>query len=128
MKVLVMTWGMMFALIALHAPAEPPNVILFYVDEIRWADIAPVPSKSIPTPNIDALARQGVWCEQAYTSSPWCSPSCAGLLTGRYPQRCGHEFNPNQPGMDPRWGLPPSEVTVAEYLKRSGYATGIFGK
>jgi arylsulfatase A-like enzyme len=83
----------------------------------------------IPTPNIDSLARGGIRCTSGYVSCPVCSPTRAGLMTGRYQQRFGHEFNPGPAEMASEdFGLPLGEVTVADRLKSAGYATGIFGK
>src|SRR5215831_2716465 len=92
-----------------------------------YADIGCHGSKDIPTPNIDALAKGGIRFTNAYVSGPYCSPSRAGLLTGRYQQRFGHEFNP--PPQDAgKLGLPLSEKTIADRLKAAGYTTGIVGK
>src|SRR5262249_28666185 len=81
------------------------------------------------TPHIDSIARNGVRCTSGYVSGPYCSPTRAGLLTGRYQQRFGHEFNPAllaQGGAGQ--GLSPAEVTIADRLKAAGYATGLVGK
>jgi arylsulfatase A-like enzyme len=80
--------------------------------------------KDIPTPNLDALAAAGVRCTNGYASGPYCSPTRAGLLTGRYQQRFGHEFNPDGAGQ----GMPVSETTLANRLKAAGYVTGLVGK
>jgi len=77
----------------------------------------------VPTPNIDSLATGGVRFTQGYVSAPLCSPSRAGLMTGRYPTRFGHENNTMAPG-----GLPLTETTLANRLKSLGYATGMVGK
>lgn len=81
------------------------------------------------TPNLDALAQRSVVARQGYSAAPICSPSRAGLLTGRYQQRFGFDYNlnpinpvPNEPG------LPASELTIAERLKALGYTTGLVGK
>ncbi|MBI5394033.1 MAG: sulfatase-like hydrolase/transferase, partial [Verrucomicrobia bacterium] len=121
----VMLCGAAFAADAL----AKPNIIVIFADEVRWCDLLAAPErKHIPTPNLDRLAAEGMRFTQAYVSSPWCSPSRAGLLTGRYPQRFGHEFNPNQPGAKPTWGLNLKERTMADALKSSGYATAMYGK
>jgi len=83
----------------------------------------------VPTPNLDRLAASGIRFTAGYVTSPYCSPSRAGLLTGRYPQRFGHEMNPVE-GMNdrPEVGLPLSEKTLADHLKAAGYVTGMTGK
>ena len=109
--------------------SRPPNIVLIVGDDMGYADIGVHGCHEIPTPNIDSFARDGVRCSSGYVTSPVCSPSRAGLLTGRYPQRFGHEFNPGppmRPGVE--FGLPLSEVTLADRLRAAGYATGMIGK
>jgi arylsulfatase A-like enzyme len=108
--------------------AEPPrpNVVFVLADDMGYADVGFNGCPDVPTPHIDALAREGVRCTNGYVSGPYCSPTRAGLLTGRYQQRFGHEFNP--PGEAARDGLPLSETTIADRLKAAGYATGLVGK
>ena len=72
---------------------RPPNIIVIVADDLGYADLGVHGSKDIPTPNIDALAGTGIPFTDACVSAPYCSPSRAGLMTGRYPQRFGHEFN-----------------------------------
>lgn len=114
------------------AAAEPPrrpNVIVIVADDMGYGDIGVHGCKDIPTPNIDSLARGGVRCANGYVSHPYCSPTRAGLLTGRYQQRYGHEFNPGPPtDRTPGIGLPLTETTLADRLKAAGYRTGIVGK
>ncbi|CAN5793240.1 hypothetical protein BH11VER1_BH11VER1_23950 [soil metagenome] len=71
-----------------------PNVIFIVADDMGNADTGFQGSKDIPTPNLDALAHSGVRCTNGYVSHPFCSPTRAGLMTGRYQQRFGHENNP----------------------------------
>ena len=104
---------------------RPPNIVLIVADDMGYADIGIHGSKDIPTPNIDALARAGVRFTDAYVTGPYCSPTRAGLLTGRYQQRFGHEFNLGRPG---QFGLPLSETTLADRLRAAGYRTAVFGK
>src|SRR5678816_3725146 len=81
-----------------YTPGQrPPNIVLIVSDDMGYADIGVHGSSDIPTPNIDALARGGIRFTDAYVSGPYCSPSRAGLMTGRYPQRFGYEFNPDVP-------------------------------
>jgi arylsulfatase A-like enzyme len=102
-----------------------PNIVILLADDLGYADVGFQGCKDIPTPHIDSLAKSGVRCTNGYVSGPYCSPTRAGLLTGRYQQRFGHEFNP---GDGPNVGLPLSETTLADRLKAAGYVTGLVGK
>jgi arylsulfatase A-like enzyme len=136
-----------------------PNIIVILADDLGITDLSLYGSKLVSTPNIDRIGKDGVMFSEGYISSPVCSPSRAGLLTGRYQQRFGHEFQPNTrylrnmfqyyaiklfPRFLPlkliksrevpseverlRQGLPPSEITIAEMLKKYNYSTAIIGK
>lgn len=106
-----------------------PNIILIVADDLGYAELGVQGCKDIPTPNIDSIARNGVRFTNGYVSCPVCSPTRAGIMTGRYQQRFGHEFNPGPAdAANPEFGLPLSEITIAERLKPRGYATGMFGK
>jgi arylsulfatase A-like enzyme len=109
-----------------------PNIIVLLADDLGYADVGFHGCRDIPTPNLDALAKAGVRCTNGYVSGPYCSPTLAGLLTGRYQQRFGHEFNPGprgEPGgTDTSIGLPLSETTFADRMRAAGYATGAVGK
>jgi arylsulfatase A-like enzyme len=107
-------------------PAKP-NIVIILADDLGHADLGFQGCRDIPTPHIDSLARGGVRCGNGYVSGPYCSPTRAGLLTGRYQQRFGHEFNPG-PANGARFGLPLTETTLADRLKAAGYATGLVGK
>lgn len=110
-------------------PARRPNIIVILADDMGYADIGVNGCKDIPTPNIDSLATNGVRCTNGYVSHPYCSPTRAGLLTGRYQQRFGHEFNPGPPtDRAANVGLPLTETTMADRLKAAGYRTGVVGK
>ena len=112
------------ALCAADPPkAAKPNILFIVADDLGYADVGFQGCKDIPTPNLDALATSGVRFTSGYVSGPYCSPTRAGLMTGRYQTRFGHEFNPG--GSD---GLPLSETTIADRLKAAGYATGLVGK
>jgi arylsulfatase A-like enzyme len=116
-----------FALLGLFASlahAAPPNVILFLSDDEGYGELGCQGNKEIPTPHIDSIAQNGIRFTQGYVSGPYCSPTRAGLMTGRYQTRFGHEFNPPMP----RYGLPLTETTVADRLKSLGYATAAVGK
>ena len=136
-----------------------PNIILILADDLGFHDISLHGNTLIETPNIDALALEGVNCTQAYVTAPVCAPSRAGLITGRYQHRFGFENQMHQRLPRNRlellvarnfiksypWkiqkmkavpkeadrrkqGLPPTEITLAEILKKQGYATAIIGK
>jgi arylsulfatase A-like enzyme len=109
--------------------ATRPNILLIVADDLGYGELTCQGNPQIPTPNIDSLAKNGVRFTSGYVSAPHCSPTRAGLMTGRYQQRYGHEFNPG-PAEDasPHFGLPLEEKTIADRLKEAGYATGMFGK
>ena len=109
----------------LGAQGMPPNVVIIVADDLGYGDVGVYGGRDIPTPNIDALARGGIRFTDGYVSSPICSPTRAALMTGRYPQRFGLEFNL---GKDAEDGLPLTEITIADRLKAAGYHTGLFGK
>ena len=104
--------------------SRPPNILLIVGDDMGYADVGFHGCTDIPTPHLDSLARSGVICSQGYVSGPYCSPTRAGLLTGRYQQRFGHEFNPSGPEL----GLPITQSTIADRLQGAGYVTGLVGK
>ncbi len=112
--------SLLFAVAAFAA--DKPNIILIYSDDHGWADLGVQGSdKDIRTPNLDAMARDGVRFTRGYVSAPQCVPSRAGVLTGRYQQRFGVEDNNKGP-------LPLEQLTIAERLKAAGYVTGQVGK
>ncbi len=106
------------------ADTRKPNILFIVGDDMGYADVGFHGCKDIPTPHLDALAASGVRFTSGYVSGPYCSPTRAGLLTGRYQNRFGHEFNPGAPNA----GLPLTEKTIADRLKAAGYATGLVGK
>src|SRR5262245_14407191 len=112
---------------ATNAPKRP-NIVIILADDLGYADVGFHGCKDVPTPRIDSIARGGVRCTNGYVSGPYCSPTRAGLLTGRYQQRFGHEFNPGERAADNELGLPLSQTTIADRLKAAGYATGLVGK
>ena len=109
--------------------ATSPNIVILFADDLGYGDLGSFGHPYIRTPNIDTLAANGQRWTDFYVAAPVCSPSRAALLTGRLPVRSGLYGNtirvyfPDEPG-----GLPQSEVTLAEALRDSGYATGMFGK
>ncbi len=110
--------------------ARRPNVILLVSDDQGYADVGAYGCRDIPTPNIDSIARGGVRFTDGYVTCPLCSPSRAGMLTGRYQQRFGHEFNTGLPRrvLRDRIGLAATELTLGDALGDAGYVTGLFGK
>ncbi len=113
---------------AAQAAAARPNVVLIVVDDLGYADLGVHGGKDIPTPHVDSIAKNGVRFTQAYVTTPLCSPSRAGLLTGRYPQRFGYQFNPDDNLPTRKGGLPLSQTTLATRLGDAGYVTGLVGK
>ncbi|MBM4074776.1 MAG: sulfatase [Planctomycetes bacterium] len=104
--------------------ADRPNILIIVGDDMGYADVGFHGCKDIPTPNLDKLANDGVRFTNGYVSGPYCSPTRAGLMTGRYQQRFGHEFNPG----NRQAGLPVTEKTLADRLKGAGYTTALIGK
>ncbi len=109
---------------------RPPNIVLILADDLGYADTGRYGSRTIPTPHIDAIAEAGVRFTDAYVTAATCSPSRAGLMSGRYQQRFGFEFNTAGGAITYREsrGLDPAAVTLAAVLHQAGYATGMFGK
>ncbi len=130
MKCIVIAWVTLAASAAVMA-AERPNILLIVADDMGFADCGVQGCTDIPTPQIDALARNGVRFSNGYTSGCVCSPTRAGLVSGRYQQRFGFDANaegkaaPTDKG--PR-ALDIRPVTFAQRLKALGYATGMVGK
>ena len=137
-----------------------PNIILILADDLGRAEVSAYGQHRVNTPHIDAIAEKGVKFTSGYITSPICSPSRAGLITGRHQQRFGYELQPHDrypknlaeysafkylidtdnwvladerviyPRQEDilRQGLPPSEITIAEMLKKKNYSTGVIGK
>jgi arylsulfatase A-like enzyme len=110
------------------APAQTrkPDVVVILADDLGYGDTGVYGSRIAKTPNIDALAESGVRFTDGYVTNPVCAPSRAGLMTGRYQQRFGYEFNPV--GRDKSGGMSLGEITIAQIMKSAGYATGAIGK
>lgn len=111
-----------------RAAGDRPNIVIVLADDLGYGDIGSYGHPTIRTPNIDALAAEGQRWTQFYTAASVCTPSRAGLLTGRLPIRNGMAGVRRVLFPDSALGLPPEEVTLAEALSASGYATGIVGK
>lgn len=131
--------GMLAALLLAQCKTEqrPPNVVLFLVDDLGWRDVGCYGSAFYETPNIDALAAEGIRFTNAYAACHVCSPTRASILTGKYPARLqltdwlpGRKDFPFQQLKNPeiKQHLPFEETTLAEALKDHGYQTAIFGK
>lgn len=105
---------------------KQPNFVIIFADDQGYQDLGCFGSPDIATPNIDGMAKNGMRFTDFYVASPVCTPSRAGLLTGRYPKRFGMDKGVLFPTSET--GLPPSEVTIAEMLKPKGYATACIGK
>ena len=99
-----------------------PNVVVILADDLGYADLGCTGSKDVLTPNIDALSRDGVQCTHAYVTQSVCSPSRAGLVSGRHQSRWGHDSNWSN------FGLPVSETTIGGRMQTLGYVTAIVGK
>jgi len=107
---------------------KKPNLVVIMTDDMGWADVGFNGCKDIPTPNIDAIANEGIRFEEGYVSFPVCGPSRAGFLTGRYQDRFGFTTNPSINPNNPKAGLPVEEETMAQVLKKANYNSAIIGK
>ncbi len=105
-----------------------PNIVLILADDLGYGDVGYNGAVDIETPNIDRLAREGVIFSNGYVSHPFCGPSRAGLITGRYQARFGMDENLAYAPFDREHGLPPEEKTFAARLKEAGYRTALVGK
>ncbi|MBJ07162.1 MAG: N-acetylgalactosamine-4-sulfatase [Verrucomicrobiaceae bacterium] len=106
-----------------------PNVVVLFADDLGYGELSCQGNPEIPTPHIDSIADNGARFTAGYVTAPNCSPSRAGLLTGRIPTRFGYEFNPTGARNEEAvFGLPPKEVTIAEALHDAGYTTALIGK
>jgi arylsulfatase A-like enzyme len=112
------------------ADARKPNIIIILADDLGFGDLACYGSAKNKTPHLDRMAAEGAKLTHFNCPMPYCAPTRASLLTGRYPFRCGMSQNPapdGGPDAD-RLHLPESEITLAQVLKQAGYATGMVGK
>jgi len=106
-----------------------PNIVIIIADDLGYGETAMQGNPQIPTPGIDALSESGVRCTSGYVTSSLCSPSRAGLLTGKYQARFGYDMNPiGAQNLSDTAGLPLTETTFISKLKESGYRTGLVGK
>lgn len=124
---LLLIWaGLSFA--QKRAALERPNIIIILTDDQGYADVGFNGSKDIPTPGIDRIAKNGVVFSSGYVSYAVCGPSRAGLITGRYQDRFGFSRNPLLAVKDSVMGLPLTEETLGDLLKKADYKTGVLGK
>ena len=114
--------------VALAAHAGKPNFLVILADDLGYGDVGFTGSKEIFTPRLDELAKDGMVFKNGYVTHPYCGPSRAGLMAGRYQARFGLEINLTYSPYDLHSGFPLTEKTVAERLKPAGYRTGIIGK
>ena len=103
-----------------------PNVIIIFTDDQGSIDLNCYGAKDLTTPHMDSIAKRGIRFTQFYAAAPVCSPSRAGLLTGRIPRRAGVPGNVSS--HHGKSGMPAEQVTIAEMMKQSGYQTGHVGK
>ena len=119
----------LFTAAARAGDADRPNFVVIFCDDLGYGDLRSFGNPTIKTPHLDRMAQEGQKWTQFYSADPVCTPSRAGLLTGRYPIRNGMSsakrvvLFPDSSG-----GLPQSEITIAEVLKQRDYATGAVGK
>ena len=121
-----------------YISAKKQNVILFLIDDLGWSDLSLTGSKFYETPNIDRLAKEGVFFSDAYAASSLCSPTRGSILTGKYPSRIkmtyisgtsgpkGPGYPLNAPGST--GNINPKDITLAEALRSHGYKTVHIGK
>jgi uncharacterized sulfatase len=106
-----------------------PNVVLIFADDLGYGDIASFnPECPFKTPRLDRMAREGAMLTSFYVPTPYCAPSRGTILAGRYPFRHTVVRNPAPDAGQSNFGLPSSEITIAELLKKEGYATAAYGK
>jgi arylsulfatase A-like enzyme len=107
-------------------PADRPNLIVIYTDDLGYGDLSCMGSEHVRTPHLDALADSGVRFTDWYSNCAVCSGSRAALMTGQYPDHAG--VNGVLPGERTTEGLPTDKPTIASALRAEGYATALFGK
>ena len=113
-----------------NTPEDPrPNIVVIIADDLGYGETGMMGNPQIPTPHIDALASDGVRFTSGYVTSSYCSPSRAGIMTGRHPSRFGYEMNPTgKRNLLAAAGLPESETTFVKLLADAGYKTALVGK
>ncbi len=130
----VLRFAILVTLAAFVAPRpasaeRPPNVIVIFADDLGYGDVRAFnPDCPFKTPRLDRMAAEGAKLTHFYVPTPYCAPSRATILTGRYPFRHSVVRNTAPDVGQNNFGLPHSEVTIAELLKPKGYATAAYGK
>jgi len=107
---------------------DRPNVVIILADDLGYGDLGCYGHPAFQTPALDLMAKEGVRFTHFYTPVPFCAPTRATLLTGRYPFRNGMVWNPSPPIGLNQVGLSPDEITLAEVFQGAGYATSCIGK
>ena len=131
MKLLLASLALVLSLQLTKAEERPPNFIVIFCDNLGYGDIEPFGSKIHRTPHLNRMAAEGRKFTHFCVTAGVCTPSRASIITGSYSQRVSmhlndrdyHVLRPVSP-----YGLNPDEETIAEALKKHGYATGIIGK
>lgn len=114
---------------AAHGQSARPNIVVILMDDLGYGDLGSYGVPDAKTPNIDRIAREGVRMTDFYANGANCSPTRAGLITGRYQQRVGIELPLGAGGpADMSRGLPPAATSLPRLLKTAGYSTGLIGK
>ena len=108
--------------------AERPNVLIILTDDLGYGDISCYHKEAVRTPHIDRIASEGVRCTDFYVPTPYCAPSRATLLTGRFPLRNGLIRNPTPDAGIDNVGISADEITLGEIFQKEGYRTGLIGK
>jgi arylsulfatase A len=113
-----------------YCQKQTPNVIIIMADDLGYGDLSCYGHPTIRTPYLDQMASEGMRFTQFYSASSLCTPSRAGLMTGRLPIRSGMHSSPTKNNLYPTsiGGLPANEITIAEALKSKRYKTGMVGK
>ena len=111
-----------------EASARKPNIVVVVADDMGFQDLGYQGSPDCQSPHLDRIRAEGVSLDNGYVTHPFCSPSRAGLLTGRYQHRFGHENNMLFDLQDDQTGLPLEERTMADLLGDAGYTNGLVGK
>jgi arylsulfatase A-like enzyme len=110
------------------SPNRQPNIVVILAVDLGWGDLGIYGHPKFRTPNLDRMAREGARLTHFYSPTPYCAPSRASLLTGRYPFRHGITGNPAPDAGIDDIGISASEITLGEAFQASGYQTGIIGK